>query len=110
RPEHHVVAWGRAAERMARRIVLGVRLDLGDPAVTPSDDEALAEQLGGDDGRVAGEERHRQSLRPNLSGSDRTGAGRRLTGTPVGHVGAVRTRRASRTSVNLVSWTATGTG
>ena len=56
-PEHHRVARRAAAEGVARRIVAAVRLDLGDRPRCRPRREHLAEQLGRDVRRVAGEER-----------------------------------------------------
>ena len=51
--EHRRVALCATPERMARRIIGRVGLDLGDARRHFTDDEQLVEQRGRDDGRVA---------------------------------------------------------
>src|SRR5205085_1622283 len=56
RTEHHRVARGRPAERMTRRILLVVRLDLDDRAADAVDEERHADQVGRHLVHRAGEE------------------------------------------------------
>lgn len=59
--EHHGIAFGPTSERVAGRIVGGIRLGLDDPSrcrdALAFDDQDLAEQLRCDDGGIASEPR-----------------------------------------------------